>query len=177
PGSVFPIWDDDEPDKMIGCHIAEQYYLPKEKDPEQKTRVRRLTYRIVENANGVEGRRISRQEAIFELEGSWLDNSEKAKKIQDIIPFGFLDARITTLPIYWFRNRSWDGEQYGSSDLRGIEAIAEIISQGSTDISAALSLEGLGVYATDGGRPVRDDGNGGVVETDWEVAPGRVMEV
>jgi len=37
----------------------------------------------------------------------------------------------------------------------------------------ALALEGLGVYATDGGRPVDDDGTDSV----WEVAPGKVMEV
>jgi hypothetical protein len=166
PSSVFPIYDDDQPDKMIGCHIAIQYYLPNEPD---KTRVRKLTYRLVEDDRGK--KRISREEGIYELEPSWF--GDKAKLVKQVIPLGFLDDRITVIPVYWFRNRHWQGEDFGSSELRGLEAILETISQGSTDVSASLALEGLGVYATDGGRPVDNDGN----ETDWEVAPGRVMEV
>lgn len=166
PASVFPIYDDDQPDKMVGCHIAVQYYQP---DKPDKTFVRKLTYRLVEEGENI--RRVSREEGIYELEPTWY--GEKAKKVRDTIPFGLLDERITAIPIYWFKNRHWDGELFGSSELRGLESISQAISQGSTDISAALSLEGLGVYATDGGRPVDNDGN----ETDWEVAPGKVMEV
>lgn len=167
PSSVFPIWDDDQPDKMIGCHIAIQYYLPDEPD---KVRVRKLTYRIVEDKNG-QNRRISREEAIYELDPKWY--GPEAKKVKQVIPLGLLDPHITSIPIYWFRNRSWSGEDFGSSELRGLEGILQTISQGDTDVSAALALEGLGVYATDGGRPVTEDG----IETNWEVAPGRVMEV
>lgn len=165
PSSVFPIYDDDQPDKMIGCHIVVQYQRPNEPD---KTFIRKLTYRLVENG---ESKRISREEGIWELEPTWF--SSKAKLVRSTIPLGLLDERITTIPIYWFRNRHWEGEDFGSSELRGLETIASTISQGSTDVSASLSLEGLGVYATDGGRPVDNNGD----ETDWEVAPGRVMEV
>lgn len=165
PSSVFPIWDDDQPDKMIGCHIAIQYYLPKEPD---KLRVRKLTYRLEETD---QGRRVSREESIWEIDPKWY--GPEAKLVQQVIPLGYLDSRITAIPIYWFRNRSWSGEDFGSSELRGFENIMQTISQGDTDVSAALALEGLGVYATDGGRPVNADGT----ETTWEVAPGRVMEV
>lgn len=165
PSKVFPIYDDNEPDKLIGCHIAEQYYLPG--DPE-KVRVRKLTYRL-EEKNGK--RRVSREEGIYEMDPLWY--GKKPKLVQQRIPFGYLDERITAIPIYAFKNMSWDGEQFGSSELRGFESMLQTVSQGSTDISGALSLEGLGVYATDGGRPVDDDG----VEINWEVAPGRVMEV
>lgn len=165
PSSVFPIYDEDEPDKMIGCHIAVQYTLPEEPD---KTRVRRLTYRLEE----VEGqRRVSREEAIYELDENWFGG--KAKKVQQVIPKGYLDPAITAIPVYWFKNRHWQGEDYGSSELRGLETILQTISQGDTDVSASLALEGLGVYATDGGRPLDETG----AETEWEVAPGRVMEV
>lgn len=176
PMNVFPIWDEDLPGKMIGCHLAVTYMLSRDKDPEQKTRLRKLTYREVE-VNGQ--KRISREEAIYVLEAnSWLTGEEgSAKKIRQIIPLGLLDARITTIPIYWFKNHSWDGEDYGSSELRGIERLTEVVSQGATDVAGALALEGLGVYATDGGRPVADDGQGGMVEAEWEVAPGKVMEV
>lgn len=165
PGAVFPIYDDFEPDRMIGCHIAVQFEVPEKPD---KSFVRRLTYRI-EDIDGK--RRVSREESIFELDQNWFN--QKAKLYKRVLPYGLLDERITSIPVYWFRNRHWDGEDFGSSELRGIEMIAATVSQGSTDVSASLALEGLGVYATDGGRPV-DDNN---VETAWEVAPGRVMEV
>lgn len=172
PGSVFPIWDEFEPTKMVGCHITVQFDGPLDQlsvDDKPKTRIRRLTYKYVGEG---ESRRIEREEVIYQLEPNLFGN-ERMRKIKTVLPKGLLDSRIKTLPIYWFRNRSWDGEEFGSSELRGIEAIAEVVSQGSTDVSSSLSLEGLGVYATDGGRPVDEDGN----ETDWEVAPGKVMEV
>lgn len=166
PSSVFPIWDEDQPDKMIGCHIAVQYYTD---DEPNKMRVRKLTYKLEETDDGT--RRVSRQEDIWEIDPKWY--GPKAKLLRTVIPKGYLDPRITSIPIYMFRNKSWDGEDFGSSELRGLETILQKVSQGDTDVSAALALEGLGVYATDGGRPVDESG----VETDWEVAPGRVMEV
>jgi hypothetical protein len=166
PASVFPIYDDDLPDKMVGCHLAEEYYLPDEPD---RTRVRRLTYRLEEQSDGT--RRVSREEAIFALEPKWY--GPKAERIKTTIPFGYLDSAIQALPIYWFKNLDWDGQLFGSSELRGFESILQSVSQGSTDVSTSLALEGLGVYATDGGRPVNNDGT----ESDWEVSPGKVMEV
>lgn len=177
PMDVFPIWDEDNPGKMIGCHLAVAYLPPVETDPEQKTRLRRLTYRE-ELVNGQ--KRISREEGIYVLDNTaWLTGAEtgKVKKISTIIPLGLLDSRITTIPVYWFKNQHWGGDDYGSSELRGMERLTEVISQASTDVAGALSLEGLGVYATDGGRPVADNGQGELVETDWDVAPGKVMEV
>lgn len=164
--SVFPIYgDDDNPDLLTGCHIAEEYYT---EDEPNKTRVRKLTYRLERKG---ESRRISREEGIYELDPKWY--GKRPKLVKQTIPFGYLDSRITTIPIYWFKNMTWDADAFGVSELRGFETILRTVSQGSTDINAALALEGLGVYATDGGRPVNDDGT----ESDWEVAPGKVMEV
>lgn len=167
PASVFPIWHADIPDKMIGVHIAEQYFVA---DDPNKTRIRRLTYRLEEDER-TGTKRITREEAIFELEPKWY--GPRPKLVKQVIPKGYLDPRITSLPIYWFKNLDWQGQSFGSSELRGFESILQAVSQGSSDIAGALALEGLGVYATDGGRPVKDDGT----ETDWEVAPGKVMEV
>ena len=47
------------------------------------------------------------------------------------------------------------------------------ISQQDTDVQGALSLEGLGVYATDGGRPIDQNNN----EIDWVISPGSVIEL
>jgi len=180
PMDVFPIWDEDEPGKMIGCHLAVSYLPPKEDDPEQKVRLRRLTYRLIIDPKSGK-KRISREEGIYKIEqttGLSGETEGKAVLVKSILPLGLLDERITAIPIYWFKNQHWGGEDYGSSELRGMERLTEVISQGSTDVTGALSLEGLGVYATDGGRPVAPSGEGGqLVETDWEVAPGKVMEV
>jgi hypothetical protein len=165
PSAVFPVYDVDDPTKLIAVHIAEQYYLP---DDPQKMRIRKLTYRLEEKG---ESRKISREEAIYELEPKWY--GPKPTLVKTTIPFGYLDERIQHIPIYWFKNRTWDGEDFGSSELRGFETILRSVSQGATDVSMSLALEGLGVYATDGGRPVDDQG----IESDWEVAPGKVMEV
>lgn len=165
PSSVFPIYDEDVPDKMVGCHIAVQYTKP---DEPGKIYIRKLTYRLEENG---ETRRVTREEGIYELEPKWYGPTPKLKKV--ILAKAYLDARITAIPVYWFKNRAWDGEDFGASELRGFESMLQTVSQGATDVSASLALEGLGVYATDGGRPVNDSG----VEVDWEVSPGRVMEV
>lgn len=165
PSQVFPIWHDDIPNKMVGCHIVDFYYLPNEPD---KQRIRKLTYRLVEEG---ESRRISREEAVFEMEPKWY--GPEPKLVKQLIPLGFLDDRIQHIPVFWFKNIDWDGFQYGSSELKGFETLLRAVTQASTDVQGALSLEGLGVYATDGGRPVDGQGN----ETDWEVSPGKVMEV
>jgi hypothetical protein len=166
PATVFPVYDPDIPERMIACHIARPWREPG--DPKSYTRA--LTYRRVDGTFG-ETQKITRREAIYSNDEPWW--GEDAIIQRTLLPEGDLDSRIKSLPIYWFKNRSWQGDDFGSSELRGFEQILENISQNSTDISAALSLEGLGVYATDGGRPVREDGT----EIDWEVAPGRVMEV
>jgi hypothetical protein len=182
PMDVFPIWDEDVPDKMIGCHIAMAYLPALKDDPEQRMRLHRLTYRIErEDPKDPDSTpRISREEAIWAIrDTSWLtgEDTGQAEKVKTILPKGYLDERIQHLPIYWFKNQAWGGDDYGSSELRGMERLTEVISQSSTDVSGALSLEGLGVYATDGGRPITQDAAGNTTEADWEVAPGKVMEV
>ena len=171
---VFPIWDEDIPGRMVGCHISTPIEVKAENPNDTpKLHIRRLTYRLEETG---ETRRISREEAIYIWDHDMFGQA-KLKKKRDILKFGYLDPRIQAIPVYWFKNRGWDGEDYGSSELRGIERIAEVISQGSTDVSAALALEGLGVYATDGGRPVEALPDGTTREVDWEVAPGKVLEI
>ena len=169
PGQVWKVTDPDDPDKVIRMHIVQQYIRPN--DPLEKVFIRKLTY----EKRTVSGkRRIWREEAIYELyeEGQWWWGPTP-KKVEQTIEPGLLPAQITQFPIYWFNNIDWESQLYGSSELRGLEFLEWAVSQGTTDTQMALALEGLGVYATDGGRPVDDSGN----ETDWEVVPGGVMEV
>lgn len=174
---VYPIWDKDVLGKMVGCHISTPWEVEAdEKRPEDgpKIHIRRLTYKLEESESGK--RRIWREEALYEYKRDGFGKSN-FRKVRQLLEPGYLDDRLTAIPVYWFKNKGWDGEDYGSSELRGIERIAETVSQGATDVSAALALEGLGVYATDGGRPVYENPNGDMVEVDWEVAPGKVLEI
>ena len=169
PGMVWKVTDEDDPDKIIRIHIVEVYIRPN--DPEKKEYIRKLTYEKVV----VEGRRrIQREEGIYKLSGEkgmWFGPTPE--KVETILEPGLLPADITQFPVYWFNNIEWESQLYGSSELRGLEFLEWAVSQGTTDTQMALALEGLGVYATDGGRPVNDDGK----ETNWEIIPGGVMEV
>lgn len=169
PGMVWRVPDDDDPDKIIRIHIVSQWVEPG--DVQQKIKIRKLTYEKVVEAGK---QRISREEAIYELEsdkGFWWGPTPK--KVKTILQLELLPEQIDQFPVYWINNIEWESQDYGSSELRGLEFLEWAVSQGTTDTQAALALEGLGVFATDAGRPVDDSGK----ETDWEVYPGGVMEV
>lgn len=169
PGMVWKVPDPDDPDKIIRMHIVDQWVDPN--DASALVKIRKLTYEKVIVGGK---RRISREEAIYELEGEkgfWWGPTPK--KVKTILAPELLPEQITAFPIYWFNNIDWESQTYGSSELRGLEYLEWAVSQGTTDTQMALSLEGLGVYATDGGRPVDDSGK----DTDWEIVPGGVMEV
>jgi hypothetical protein len=166
PGNVILVFDDDDITQLIRIHLVDLWVDPS--DTQHKQRVKKLTY---EYEGEGEARKIIRSEGIYEMETNWW--GDRPKLLKQTIPKGPLPPEIHTFPLYWFQNMSWEGQQYGSSELRGFERALQGVSQATTDQAAALALEGLGVYATDGGRPVDDQGR----EVDWEVAPGKVMEV
>lgn len=173
PGCVWKVTDPDDPDEVIRIHIVQIYTYPKDEDPQQKEYVRKLTYHKIPPTSPGGTQKIAREEAIWELEPTWYGSEPKPVKKEEILPYEELPEQIQHFPVYWFNNIEWEDQLYGSSDLRGLEFLDWAVSQGSTDTQAALALEGLGVFATDGGRPVNDSGD----EEDWEVAPGKVMEV
>lgn len=165
PHMYFPVRDPDDDTKILKVHLAEQY-----KDVKlNKDVIRRLTYEYEYKPDGT--RVVWREEGTFEVR-DWFDPL-KAKQIQSLLNREQLDPRITTIPVYHFPNIHWDGEYFGSSELKGFERILGAVNQSISDEEVALALEGLGVYATDASGPVDEDGN----ETDWEIAPARVMEV
>ena len=176
PGMVWRVPDPDDPDEIIRIHLVEQWIDP---DDETKTiKIRKLTYEKIspqDDRNPGPTRRISREEAIYALTGNnggfWYGPTPE--KIKTILEWELLPAAITHFPVYWFNNLEWESQLYGSSDLRGLEFLDWASSQGATDTQSALSLHGLGVYATDGGRPVDETGK----EVDWEIVPGGVAEV
>jgi len=149
---IEPMVHPDDPDKMV-VHILHYWY---ELDEETKTRKDQLVWR---------------EEVLWETD-NWSD-PQKAKKVRQIIPPSTLPAHITQIPLYHFKNADWDGYEFGNSELKGYERIFKGINQTMSDTEIALALVGLGVYATDAGRPRKADGT----EGDWVVVPGTVWEM
>jgi hypothetical protein len=163
PASYFPIYDEDDPDRIVGVNLVDQIIDPI--DP-TKVRIRLMNYQK-DPDTGL----IIRREDIVEVE-NWYD-IKKRKIVQKVLEEEPLDSEITAIPVYHFRNQEWQGEPFGRSELNGFELLMGSINQTVTDEEIALALEGLGVYYTDSGPPQDEDGN----DMDWVVAPGRVMEV
>lgn len=164
PASYFPITDEWDPDTLLGVDLVEQF-----RDPENLrvyVRRQRYTYVVVQGR-----RRVQSEQALYELEYWW--HGQRARKYKEISKPRLLPADITTIPVYHFRNIDWQGQDFGSSELRGYERIMSSINQSVSDEEIALALEGLGVYATDAGPPEDDQGN----EEDWIIAPAKVLEV
>lgn len=168
PGQWIPIYDDEDLDKLEGVKLFEQFTV-EDVDSEHfgKDVVRELHYEYAV----VEGkRRVVREQRLVELSG-WGTRDEKVLAVE--IFREALPEPIRTIPVYHFQNMPWQGQPFGSSEIRGLETIVRGISQSISDEDLALALMGLGVYATDGGPPIDEEGN----EGDWVIAPASVMQV
>lgn len=163
PASYFPVYDDDDMDRIIGVDLVEFFV-----DEDTKTRVKQLRYSYVEGLG--DSRRVQREERILELDGWW--KGEAATVKQMVLPPELLPEGISTIPVYHFKNIDWQGEPFGSSELRGFETLLGAINQTISDEDLALALHGLGVYATDAPPPTDSEGN----EVGWILAPGVVLE-
>lgn len=161
PASYFPIADDDDLDRITRVHLVEQFL-----DDEGEVFVRKLTYWYEGEGDT---RAVWRAEATFELD-EWAE--PEAEPIEVTIPPAALPPEITTIPVYHFQNIGWQGQPFGSSELRGFERILGSVNQSISDEELALALEGLGVYATDADSPVDENGD----ETGWTIAPAKVIE-
>lgn len=172
PAAYFPVPEEFlEEGVYRKVHIAEMTPDP---DDEDKTLVERLTYTQMMTPEGGPGAIIS-ETALFEVENSLseADGGDKAPKLlEQILPPTPLDPRITTIPVYHFKNSLLDDGTYGNSVVRGLARLMAAINQSVSDEDLALALEGLGVYATESGAPVDAEGE----DTDWWIAPGRVLE-
>lgn len=165
PAAYFPEFDDDDLDRVIAVNLVEQQIDAL--DP-SKTRMRVQRYEY----GGLDGsRRVFTSEILYEVRDWW--HPKKRKVVTVVRARKPLPAKITTIPVYHFKNMDWQGDPFGSSDLRGYERILAGINQSAGDEELALALDGLGVYATDSGRPVDADGK----EIDWVVAPGHVIQL
>lgn len=161
PGMYFPITDDEDVDKILGCHLVEQF------NTDDGPRIRRLTYRKVPQANGLN--KISVEDAIFKLD-NWEGPEARPEKV--IQQPEFLPDEVTQLPVYHTKNLEEPGNPFGSSEIRGLERIMSALNQTVSDESLALAIMGIGMYATDSSHPV-DPRTG--LQVPWRLGPGRVV--
>jgi hypothetical protein len=165
PASYFPITSDNDPDKILGIRLVEQIIMP---DNDVNVRIQDYWY-VIDKAT--QRRRVMTSEAIWKTL-DW-DNRKRAQKVEQIRPARVLPEGIDTIPVFHFKNVDWQGQDFGSSELRGYERLLTSINQSVTDEELALALDGLGVYATDAAGPIDADGN----DEEWEIAPGKVVEL
>lgn len=169
PAAYFPIEDLDQPGHLLGCHLVSSY-----EDPNTHvTSIRRRTYRKVKQVDG--STRISTELALFET-AAWddrLTTDPAPRLVQMLQPVTLLPPQITSLPVYHVRNQEETEAPFGSSELRGIEGLLAAVNQSISDEDLTLALQGLGLYWTNSGPPVDENGN----ETNWKLGPGRVVEV
>lgn len=169
PASYFPIYDDWNADKLLGVHIVDPVLMA-----DGKTVIKRQTYRKTDTG------RISYELSWWQV-GAWDDRDEAMElKRAERIPEGDhnaeveyeLDERITSIPVYHVKNNRTPGDPFGASELQGYERLIAAINQSMTDEDLALVLEGLGLYFTNSGPPVDEEGN----EENWKLGPGWVVE-
>lgn len=166
PSMYFPIYDPDDIETVIGCHIAEQWL-----DSEGKPFIYRLTYMKETESGGPSP--IVRSEGIFKPDSDWQDYANATPERQ-ITPWERLPEPISAIPVYHIKNLGDPSFPFGSSEMRGLESMMAGINQAISDEELELALNGLGVYATDGGTPIDEDTGEPV---GWDLGPGRVVEL
>jgi hypothetical protein len=160
PGNVFKVYDIDDPDRVVKIHIAEQVMV------DGQPKVSRLTYEKVVSEGANPTTIILRSHGIFKQDKWWESTTPELVVLgQEELP-----PEITAFPVYHLKNFDPTSE-WGSSELRGLESTLAGINQSASDEDLTLAMEGLGVYATDGGPPRDENGN----ETDVILGPARVI--
>lgn len=165
PAGYFPIYNPDNVDEIIGCHLVSHVEL------EDGVFIERLTYRKTTEQGGPSP--ITRTKELYETDEWGGPGVEQGSPVRTILPEETLPAPIDQLPVYHLRNFEQSGTVWGSSELRGFEVLIGALNQGATDEELTLALEGLGVYATTAGKPI-DDETG--EEQEWNLGPARVVE-
>lgn len=163
PGCYFPLYLEGSPDVVVGVDLAEQFI---DNDDQAKILRQRYLYQTVGGR-----RRVTSELVLLDAVDWW--NPQRQRVIEVIMPEKLLPESIQVIPVYAFKNIDWQGQSFGSSELRGFERILSSINQGASDEDTALALEGLGVYATNAPPPEDDEGN----QEEWEISPGKVLEV
>jgi hypothetical protein len=188
PEQYFPIKDPLDSERVVGCYLVSIIFA----DDGTTEIAQRLMYRRIltpDDAsqfgapigtvkvqmgffafNKWDDRDPLTEEDLEEVEAPTRLNTEgTALLMQGAV----LPAQITAIPVYHFRNKRHGTSTFGVSELQGIETVLGGMTTTMSDEDLAITLQGVGVYATDSGHPVNEQGQ----EVDWVISPGSVAEV
>lgn len=176
PGSYFPIAASDDADRVVGCDIAELFTGA---DGKEYVKVQRYIKGNHPDHPAYDAEAETEQEAGAEIlyfcwemkADKWQDPEER--DITKTLVNGEVIPGITQLPVYHFKNMGEDGIAFGRSELSGLEHIIAGINQAVTDQDLALAMGGLGLFVTNAGAPVDENGD----ESNWVLGPRRVIEI
>lgn len=175
PMVYFPLTADDDPNKIVGQMMVEQFLAADGKEVIIK-RQRWLKYTHPEHPNfeqipGEIPFDIAYDSVTIKQDG-WNDE-EKQQILSTATPLELVPG-ISKLPMYHIKNNEENDNPYGVSDLSGLETIIAGVNQVVSDNDLALAMAGLGMYVTDSGAPI--DEETGEAE-DWILGPNRVVEI
>lgn len=168
PRNYFPIFDPDNIDVQVGCHLVDVIVDPNDKNKTKKI-VRRQTYRKEDGG-------ITSELKFFQVD-KWDDRNIAEKDLKEVHT-GFevvkktLPAAITKLPVYKVPNNRIPGKIFGFSEVMGIERVMGAVNQAVSDEELTLAMAGLGVFFTTSGPPKNDLGD--IIP--WEIGPAQVVE-
>lgn len=177
PATVFPIEDEDNPNHYTGVDIVEQEIFEdvlfvKRQRYLKSTHPDHPAYAEDPEGNAINiGGDISYQIDSFEVDG-WETTDAKVFRQGDNLP-PIIIAGIVNLPVYWWPNERIDDSPWGFSEMAGLETLIAGVNQSASDEDLSLAIAGLGVYLTDAGAPVNEDGSDGT----WNLGPAEVVEV
>lgn len=166
PGSYFPVFNPENLDEIIGCHLVEETVEA------EKPAVFRLTYRKTTGKSGPSP--ISTESAVFEAMAWGQPGTDMEEKLMRVVkPVTNLPNPIDQLPVYHIPHFLEPGTLWGSSEMRGVERLLAAINQGISDEELTLALDGLGLYSTTAGQPIDAQGD----PIGWDLGPSRVVEI
>lgn len=189
PEFYFPIHHPIDTERVIGCYITSLVEDDEGEEIAQRIEYRRVLTEEDASTYGVPVGSIWYRVQYFEPDG-WDDRAPLTEEdlapvdapawaatpegsAQDPLAGYALPATITAIPVYHFRNNRRGTAPFGTSELQGVETLVAGVHQAITDTDLAVALTGIGVYATDSGKPRDSQGN----ETEWVIAPASVVEL
>jgi hypothetical protein len=178
PRYVFEIDAVNDPQQLDGVHIVESVQDFRQPDKPAAQIARRRTFRKVYDPTETVIA-ITSELTHWEI-GKWDDRSITAESKQEQVPWPEMDEPvfelpqpIVQLPVYKWCTRKMQGTTWGTSLLAGMETIMYSINQSITDEDATMVFQGLGMYMTNAGPPLDDNGN----ITDWNIGPKQIIEI
>lgn len=176
PRQLFEI--EDANGNITGYYIAEVVQDFRDASDPSKTLCKRTSYRKQLNDDGVPTGPITTDVTHWEI-GKWDDRLSTNELAQ--VPGKDFDEEemllpepITQLPIYHWRNKSFPGSDWGTSQLAGLETLLYALNQTLSDEDATIVFQGLGMYMTTAAPPI-DPLTGEL--TNWNIGPKQVIEV